>query len=508
VASVASSIVCDVAVIGAGPGGAYVANRLSTHFASAKKICVFEQGSRVGGRIHSVRNSGPKKDLVVEAGAYRFATNITCEDQGGGHKWCIHTPLTKGIIMDYLKLKSRIYDPRPDMWDHKLNVIVNDEGNEIGYLTFVERLLSDVNATVPLYFGKKLVSIAPSGSDANSNPYTLNFGDGTTATAGSVVLNLPQIPLLRVLAHSKELMKSEAQVPEALHAPVAFPMMKMYVHYGDAWWINELGLRAGSFNNSAMWATDDASPHSSSMCMGSSQLPVPVQGSYHDGDIRCDGPNGECRGYIQAVYNGAPQAVRLFQQYHVMDDKGDSVQHLSAANSPEDARVLRRVHEALVEVHADALRAKGDGVLEKAKKAVPDSAILSIWDQRVAGIETGCHEPRTLRSTPSTVFPDDNGVDAARIPIDSLQPLVHSPGIFVANEAFGTLHCFAEASLVMAENVLHTGFGLPRPEWIDPEDYTQDIIFNTSTPTAATESQEARGWKAHPMGDLYFASSR
>ena len=54
---------CDVAVIGAGPGGVYVATR----YAAARpqeQVCLFEQGARVGGRVHSMRHQGPKQDLV------------------------------------------------------------------------------------------------------------------------------------------------------------------------------------------------------------------------------------------------------------------------------------------------------------------------------------------------------------------------------------------------------------------------------------------------------------
>ena len=50
---------CDLAVVGAGWGGAYLAWRLSvddgTTVAPAG-VCVFEANSRVGGRIYSVRD--------------------------------------------------------------------------------------------------------------------------------------------------------------------------------------------------------------------------------------------------------------------------------------------------------------------------------------------------------------------------------------------------------------------------------------------------------------------
>ena len=227
-AAVAEIPSCDVAIIGAGPGGAYTANRLADNVAITgfNKICIFEMRDRVGGRVHSIRNSGPKKDLVVEAGAYRFATNITCEDEGGGVKWCIQTPLTKALILDKLKLRAKRYDPSPEAWDYYLNVIVDDTGNEIGYLTFVEELLRQINLSVPLYFNKELISIDP--KDDNGK-HKLFFGDGTEVTVQKVILNLPQTPLLRILANSKSLIQSEGEVPEVIHSVVAFPLMKMYV---------------------------------------------------------------------------------------------------------------------------------------------------------------------------------------------------------------------------------------------------------------------------------------
>jgi hypothetical protein len=44
----------------------------STSQVPASSICVFERSSRAGGRTFSLRSQGPKKDLVVELGAYRF----------------------------------------------------------------------------------------------------------------------------------------------------------------------------------------------------------------------------------------------------------------------------------------------------------------------------------------------------------------------------------------------------------------------------------------------------
>ncbi len=106
----ASASSCDLAVVGAGPGGAYVAWRYATARPS-ESVCLYEQGARVGGRIHSMRGQGPKGDLVVEAGAYRFATNETCV-RFNNFTWCIDTPLLKHLILDALQLPTAAYDPQ------------------------------------------------------------------------------------------------------------------------------------------------------------------------------------------------------------------------------------------------------------------------------------------------------------------------------------------------------------------------------------------------------------
>ena len=68
-AAAANDVSCDLAIVGAGPGGVYLAARAALDDPTEPDVCVFERNSRVGGRIHSLRNQGPKSDLVVEAGA-------------------------------------------------------------------------------------------------------------------------------------------------------------------------------------------------------------------------------------------------------------------------------------------------------------------------------------------------------------------------------------------------------------------------------------------------------
>eukprot|EP00971_Amphidinium_carterae_P189009 3752249-Amphidinium_carterae.2 len=68
-----AKVMCDIAVVGAGVGGSYAAWRAAD---AGKSVCVFEMSDRPGGRIHSLRGMGPRKDLVVEAGAYRMHMDI------------------------------------------------------------------------------------------------------------------------------------------------------------------------------------------------------------------------------------------------------------------------------------------------------------------------------------------------------------------------------------------------------------------------------------------------
>ena len=76
---------CALAIIGGGPGGVYTAWRLAvdTNTIKPSDICIFERAQRVGGRTFSFYVQGPKQDLVVELGAYRFCSSLNYTDCGG-----------------------------------------------------------------------------------------------------------------------------------------------------------------------------------------------------------------------------------------------------------------------------------------------------------------------------------------------------------------------------------------------------------------------------------------
>jgi len=91
---------CELGVVGAGWGGAYVAWRLAvdTTTISPDKVCVFEANGRVGGRVYSITDLPFADDLVIDAGAYRFIENDL---------------LPAALVWDALKLPTQCYDCEP-----------------------------------------------------------------------------------------------------------------------------------------------------------------------------------------------------------------------------------------------------------------------------------------------------------------------------------------------------------------------------------------------------------
>ena len=223
---------CDLAVVGAGPGGAYVAWRYALARPSST-VCIFEQNTRVGGRVHSMRGQGPKSDLVVEAGAYRFATNETCISFHN-MSLCIYTPILKHLILDALKLPTKAYDPIVGAWDHVLHVITDGHGHDAGYKTFVEAMVQhSPPPNLHLRFAHELVNVSlpvdDKGADAN-DAMELHFGNGATFGTSQLVLNIPQRPLLRLLGGSPALapMSMPWPAPLTVRTLVSIPRPPCY----------------------------------------------------------------------------------------------------------------------------------------------------------------------------------------------------------------------------------------------------------------------------------------
>ena len=153
------------------------------------------------------------------------------------------------------------------------------------------------------------------------------------------------------------------------------------------------------------------------------------------------------------------------------------------------------VHEALVAYHEPTLAAAG--ALAAVAAMRPSGGVLSIWDQKAAGLENACHLAKAAGEA------DGAGVDPAAIPAAAARPYpATAPNVFLANEAYGPVECFAEGSLAMAENVLYTHLGVPKPAWIPNATYFKEIIFQNATAGRAL----AKG-ASHPLGDLGFIAA-
>lgn len=476
---------CSHVVVGGGPGGVYAAYRLAMASpASDAKVCLFERTSTVGGRITSVRGLGPKRDLVVDAGAYRFVPKPECYyygPAGNQTKNCEWTPLTQHIVEALLGLPTELYDPNPSDAS-TMRKIVDAQGHNAGYATFVEKLAQKaVDAgRLAVFLQHEVKQLGKHHED----PTTLILqvdrpsGNGLTVHTQSILLNLPQLPLLRLLQASFESDQQMIPIP-ALFTPVTFPIMKLYVHYQDAWWRNYLNFTGHVFDNLGQ---TDLTGHGA-------QFPAPLMGRYFDGDYRCDGPNGACRGFLEAVYTGERLVVEFYLP-HMLTSRSDKPFRILDINNAVDANLLRVVHRSLVALHADSLREVGK--LELVNSSLPDSAVLSVWSGEAKGFETGCHSLKAptehiVDTADVTVYPNSTSTR-----LKFLRPLGPDVRVYLANEAFGWPSCWAESSLIMAENAVHEMEGLTRPDWL-PEDVYRYVLFETADSHPDQVSATSRG---------------
>jgi hypothetical protein len=266
-ASADPPIKCKLAIAGGGPAGVYSAWRLltdpatsSNYNAKTAPLCIFERSSRFGGRTFSMRNQGTKKDLVVELGAYRFCGSLDPHNTTGCE---MYMPLIASLTKNALKLRVASYEEKGD--EDGMVKIVDDEGQNAGLLTYVERMMNTSIALGLQYYSlhqlddfdvtaSSELPLSNSGATANVT-FNLNFANGKSATASELLLNLPLQPAMRVLqaARTRKALKPYGKsigvdpVSSFLHVPMVVRHVKLYVHYDWAWWRN-LGLTFGNFN--------------------------------------------------------------------------------------------------------------------------------------------------------------------------------------------------------------------------------------------------------------------
>jgi len=298
--------------------------------------------------------------------------------------------------------------------------------------------------------------------------FKLVFSNGSSAQVASLILALPQQPLLSIL-HSSSLLMTEVSRKglarlRDLHHVRASAAVKMYVLYEDAWWRNELNLTSGNFNNSA-------APVNQTSGTAVPQFP-PLSGRYHDGDVRCD---PRCRGFLQATYAFDDVSVAFYRPYRPQTAEPYTV--LGNSGDVVGSDLLDAIHKELVQLHEAAL-AKVPGALERTQALRPSLGVLTIWDEATVGFGGGIHD--WMRDGRGGATCTSFGECQQIMPPRLLQPFAPLP-LFIAGEAFGARNGWIESALQMAENVLARHFGLTRPAWIDHDSYHQKVIYNMSS---------------------------
>lgn len=452
---------CDLAVVGAGWGGAYLAWRLSvdTNTVDASKVCVFEANGRVGGRVFSVRDLPHFGDLTVDVGGYRFQ-----ETQ----------KLPADLVFSALKLETACYDYscQANCEGTVCHVIKDAYGNNRGYATVIERMLGEVEdagAGSQVFFGALLTAVHAAPAAAGKRATQLVFANGETVTAGKLVLNLPGNAIEGLDPASVIFSDATKQAKEWLGKVAAFPMTKVYAWYDDAWWSTKLGMMEGYFGE----ANSSAPGHHFPMPANYNGT-APLLGRYHDGPQRCrigndtagnpvysgnKVPYGDCAGALEVYYGLAPPYYAALMP--------TPLQPLTVATAEDgknsSARLLSDVHEALVAYHTKVLRKAG---IAPSALPPPKAVVMGNW------ISEGKYTPgigSLFRDSALPLSEQDKVRQAIRAP-------VADHDVFVADQDYGYKSGWAVGSLIMAEKILQAELGLAKPAWLNGSWYQDNVL--------------------------------
>ena len=417
---------CSLAVVGGGWGGAYFAWRMGVDagLVDPKDICVFEANGRVGGRIYSVRDLPSLSGLTLDVGGYRFIETDR---------------ILTDLVWTALELPTRCYDanctkscPGGAEGYHTCHIIKDAYSNNAGYATPIETMLGQLmDKGASVRFARRLTSLS-----TRDGVETLVFEDGATATAGTVVLNMPR--------NSLEKLGGDWLPPAAEDAVLEHVQMvnitKVYASYADAWWANHLGLVEGFFNKTNLFKG------------------APLHGRYHDGPIKCvigeddsgapvySGDRvrfGNCSGAIEAYYTRT-------EKYYAQFRAASPEEPLAVF---ESGKIVDELHASLMDFHAEALRAAG---VDPASIAKPELVTVSDWSGD-ATVTPACGD----------FLGDADTAKAARRPDPAR-------GVFLANQDFGPQFCWATGSLIVAERVL-MDLGVSKPAWLNATWYADRV---------------------------------
>jgi len=438
---------CDIALVGAGTGGLYMALRLiEEKKVTGAGLCVFEATERVGGRIYSLRGMGPDKDLSVDIGGYRT--------------WPRFTPVTHELITKKLGIPMGCYENELEGGCLKYN-IVDKDGSKDGFASMPEALMKKLSDAGARWF--PLFELESMKQEAAKGATELTFKNGAKATAKAhVILNIPQRPLLKIVRASS---LPEGGVSEstyrALHTVQTEIVTKLYMYYPDAWWYN-LNLTQGDMNFEG-----DATK-------------MLLQGRYHDGHVKCkgEGSDKKCHGFLMTVYahDYAGEKAMYFRRFQ--SQRGEATTIISDTD-PEGALFLKHAHSRIVDYHVynmpDDVKAKVGKSQFEITQAIgsqpPPFAVLGTWGTATLGAGGGWH-----------------GWTDLTYKGDAMKPL-NSYNIHVVNEAYSNVQGWAEGALQLADTVLKEKFGVSSPWPFDVPEVRQ-IVRQTNVEVKCADDVE------------------
>jgi hypothetical protein len=292
---------------------------------------------------------------------------------------------------------TRYNDADASQFDFHLFKITDAQGQDAGYQTFVTSMLDQIKASAKskgidlrLFFRQRVETIHTTSADVVLGTQSTRIY--VSRRNGSVLLNLPQIPLLNLLASLPMRSKDESMLPEQLHLPNPAPYVKVYLHYKTAWWRKGrygLDLVSGHFSNQQLTSRDIIPGVDTMHVFPGAESPAPLQGAYHDGHVRCGATEASCRGYIQAYYGG-DQFAHMYYRGFGLIPAGRAVVNVTRSRFAGRA-LLNEVHAALVRLHERQLGAAAAREILANKITQPDHAVLAVWDAAADGFGAACH---------------------------------------------------------------------------------------------------------------------
>lgn len=166
-------------------------------------------------------------------------------------------------------------------------------------------------------------------------------------------------------------------------------------------------------------------------------------------------PYANCSGALEVYFGLAP-----LYYTRLMRSQAEPLAVFTAdEGSAASKKLLTDVHAQLMRFHADKLRQKG---VDPASILPPKTVVMGNW------ISDAPYNPGIgyINVPPSTQ--------------DQARKLVRAPcpnyDVFVADQDYGYVTGWAVGSLMMAEKILQSEFGLPKPKWLDASWYEENIL--------------------------------